>query len=75
MDEDPIDMKECVITKDGVVCKMDEKNHQKMIDQNKIPQDLTIIKEKKTIVNKPIDSSKDTEADSSNKECGCSNTS
>ena len=82
--KDEIKLKECIITDDGVACKIDEQNHQKMMDQKKVPVNLTITVEKEIPKNKTIDGTQSTEetksidkakstkADSSNKqECGC----
>ena len=85
--KDEIKLKECIITDDGVACKIDEQNHQKMMDQKKVPVNLTITVEKEIPKNKTIDGTqsteenkstagiKPTEADSSsNHGCGCSKT-
>jgi len=86
-DAEKIKLKNCIITKEGVFCDMDQENHQKMMEQKIIPNDLTISLEKETLKNKTIDGtkptvenkssdgSKPTEADSSNKQgCGCPKT-
>jgi len=79
-----IKLKNCIITKEGAFCDIDQENHQKMMEQKIIPTDFTInleneIPKNKTIddskpaeENKSSDGSKPTEADSSNKQgCGC----
>jgi len=72
MEDNEIKMKECVVTENGVVCTMDKENHQKMIQQNKIPEDLTINVIKETSIVQSTGETKHSEADSSNKQsCGC----
>lgn len=68
-------MKECVVTEKGLHCNMDKENHQKMIEQNKIPQDLTINVIKETSIVQSTSATKHAEDDSSKKQsCACTQT-
>ena len=72
MENDEIKMKECVVTENGVVCTMDKENHQKMIQQNKVPEDLTINVIKETSIVQSTGETKHSEADFPKKQsCGC----
>lgn len=75
MEDNEIKMKECVVTENGVVCTMDKENHQKMIQQNKVPEDLIINVIKETSIVQSTGETKHSEADFPKKQsCGCPQT-